>query len=166
MSIVLDIVRTYRAPRDILAQRIGSHVREDRALAVLMGACILIFVAQWPRLARQAHFDDTIELDALLAAALFGWLFLAPLVFYLLSLLVHGALRVLRRPATGYAVRMALFWGLLAAAPLFLFTGLTAGFVGPGSASNIVGGLAFGALVVFWVSGISLVAAKRADSGQ
>jgi hypothetical protein len=166
VSIVLDIVRTYRAPRDILARQIGSHVREDRALAVLMGACILIFVAQWPRLAREAHVDDSIGLDALLAGALFAWLFLAPLMFYLLSLLVHGALRLFRRPAEGYAVRMALFWGLLAAAPLFLFTGLTAGFVGPGPALNLVGGLAFGALVVFWVSGISLVAARRADNGR
>ena len=166
MSVVLDIVRTYRAPRDTLARRIGSQVREDRALAVLMGACILIFVAQWPRLAREAHLDGEIGFDARLAGALFAWLFMAPLMFYVLSLLVQGALRLFRCKADGYSVRMALFWGLLAAAPLFLFTGLTAGFVGPGPALNLVGGLAFGALVVFWVSGISLVASKRTDSGH
>lgn len=166
MSIVLDIVRTYRAPRDTIARRIGTDVREDRALAVLMGACILIFIAQWPRLAREAYLDAEIGFDARLAGALFAWLFLAPLIFYGISLLLAGGLRLIQRPASGYSVRMALFWGLLAATPLFLLTGLTAGFVGPGPALNLVGALAFGALVVFWVSGISLVARRRTETGS
>ena len=166
MSIVLDIVRTYRAPRDTIARRIGTDVREDRALAVLMAACVVIFVAQWPRIAREAHIAPEIGFDARLAGALFGWLFLAPLLFYGISLLVSGGLRLLRRPANGYSVRMALFWGLLAATPMFLLTGLTSGFVGPGLSLNLVGGLAFGVLVVFWVTGISLVAGRRPETGN
>ncbi|MBT8417104.1 MAG: YIP1 family protein [Silicimonas sp.] len=166
MSIALDIVRTYRTPREVMARRIGHDVREDRALAVLMGACVLIFIAQWPRLAREAHLDDTIGFDARLAGALFAWLFLAPLLFYVLSLLVQGAFRLIGRHVNGYSVRMAVFWGLLAAAPMFLLTGLTAGFVGPGPALNIVGALAFAALVVFWVSGLSLVATARPETGH
>ena len=165
MSIVLDIVRTYRAPRDTIARRIGTDVREDRALAVLMGACVLIFIAQWPRLAREAWLAPDIGFDARLAGALFAWLFLMPLVFYGLSLILSGLLHLFRRPANGYSIRMALFWGLLAATPLFLLTGLTAGFVGPGPALNLVGALAFGALVVFWVTGISLVARRRTETG-
>ena len=58
-----------------------------------------------------------------------------------------------------------MFWGLLAATPMFLLTGLTSGFVGPGLPLNLVGGLAFGALVVFWVTGISLVAGRRPETG-
>lgn len=162
----MDIVRTYRAPRDTIARRIGSDVREDRALAVLMGACILIFIAQWPRISREAHLDPDIGFDARLAGTLFAWLFLAPLLCYGISLVVTGALRLLGRPANGYAVRMALFWSLLAATPLFLLTGLTSGFVGPGIALNLVGGLAFGTLVVFWVTGISLVARRRPETGN
>lgn len=166
MSVVLDIVRTYRAPRDTIGRRIGAEVREDRALAVLMGACVLIFVAQWPRLAREAWLDPEIGFDARLAGALFAWLFLMPLVFYGVSLILTGLLRLIGRPANGYSVRMALFWGLLAATPLFLLTGLTAGFVGPGPAANLAGALAFGALVVFWVTGISLVARRRTETGS
>lgn len=162
---MLDIVRTYRAPRDTIARRIGTDVREDRALAVLMGACVLIFIAQWPRLAREAWLAPDIGFDARLAGALFAWLFLMPLVFYGLSLILSGLLHLFRRPANGYSIRMALFWGLLAATPLFLLTGLTAGFVGPGPALNLVGALAFGALVVFWVTGISLVARRRTETG-
>lgn len=162
---MLDIVRTYRSPRDTIARRIGTDVREDRALAVLMGACVLIFIAQWPRLAREAWLAPDIGFDARLAGALFAWLFLMPLVFYGLSLILSGLLHLIRRPANGYSIRMALFWGLLAATPLFLLTGLTAGFVGPGPALNLVGALAFGTLVVFWVTGISLVARRRTETG-
>ena len=165
MSIVLDIARTYRAPREVIRRRIGDTVREDRALAVLMGACGIVFVAQWPRLSREAFLDPSVSLDALLAGALFAWLLMAPLIFYVLALLLHGVLRIAGRPATGYAVRMALFWGLLAATPLLLLTGLTAGFVGAGVALNLVGGLAFAALLVFWVSGISVIAGRASTSG-
>lgn len=164
MSIVLDIVRTYRTPREVIARRIGEDVREDRALAVLMGACVLIFVAQWPRLARTAHFDTDVGFDALLAGALFAWLFLAPLLLYVLSMFVQVAFKLIGRTANGYSVRMAMFWGLLAAAPLFLLTGLTGGFVGPGPALNLVGGLAFVTLIVFWITGLALVAQRRPET--
>ena len=83
MSIVLDILRTYRAPREVARRRIGNTAREDRAIAVLMGACLLIFVAQWPRLALETHVDDSISLEARMAGALFGWLFVARIVDFL-----------------------------------------------------------------------------------
>lgn len=166
MSVVLDIVRTYRTPRQIIAQRIGTEERDDRALAVLMGACILIFIAQWPKLARDAHLNDAITLDSLLAGALFAWLFFAPLMFYVIALLLQGGLRLARLKVNGYALRMAMFWGLLAAAPLLLLRGLTAGFVGPGPALNIVGALALAALLVFWGTGLSVVARRQKETGS
>ena len=46
------------------------------------------------RIAREAHVAPEIGFDARLAGALFGWLFLAPLLFYGISLLVSGALRL------------------------------------------------------------------------
>ena len=166
MSVVLDILRTYRAPRETLGRRIGTEAREDRALAVLMGACVLIFVAQWPKLARDAHLDPSVGFDARFAGALFAWLLMAPLIFYVLALIVHGALRLVGRPATGFAVRMGLFWGLLAASPLFLLTGLTAGFVGPGPALTVISGLALGGLVVFWIAGLQLAAGQASKTGN
>ena len=166
MSVVLDIVRTYRSPRETIARRVGAEVREDRALAVLMGACALIFVAQWPRIARDAHLEAGIGLDAMLAGALFAWLVLAPLFFYVLSMIVHAVVRLAGRQASGYAIRMTIFWGLLAATPMFLLAGLTAGFVGPGPALNIVGALALAVLLAFWASGLSLVAFGRRDTGH
>lgn len=166
MSVVFDIVRTYRAPREVISRRIGGEIREDRALAVLFGACVLVFVAQWPRLAREAHLDDSIGFDARFAGTLFAWLFVAPLLLYGLSLLVHAVLRLLGQRIAGYSVRMVLFWGLLAASPMFLLTGLTAGFVGPGTALHIVGGLTAGAVLLFWGIGLSIVVAGRRSIGS
>lgn len=166
MSVVLDILRTYRAPRETVGRRIGTEVREDRALAVLMAACVLIFVGQWPRIAREAHLDPSVGFDARFAGALFAWLLMAPLIFYVLALIVHGALRLAGRPASGFAVRMGLFWGLLAASPLFLLTGLTAGFVGAGPALKVISGLALGVLVVFWIAGIQLAAGQASKTGN
>lgn len=159
MSIVQDIALTYVRPRDVQAQRMAGQPREDRALAVLMGACFLIFVAQWPRLSREAFLDPTIAIDARMAGALFGWILMMPLVFYALAFLLHGVLRLIGSETTGYRVRMALFWALLASTPLWLLAGLMLGFAGPGTGSYVVSGLTFVSFLGFTIFG--LVAATR-----
>ena len=161
MSVALDILKTYRAPRTVVARRIGEVEREDRALAVLMGGCVIMFIAQWPRLAREAHLDETISFDARLAGALLGWLLLAPLFFYILAWFTHLVMKVIGKPSTGYKTRVALFWALLAASPLWLLNGLTAGFVGQGPALTIVGLVASAVLIVFWFSGLIEIATQN-----
>ena len=158
MSVALDILRTYRAPRTVLARRIGAVQREDRALVTLLAACVVMFVAQLPRLAREAHFDPSISYDARLAGALVGWILLAPLFFYALAWLTHLIMRALGKSSTSYQARMALFWALLAAAPLWLLNGLVAGFVGPGIEMNVTGVLALASFAVFWLLGLAEVA--------
>ncbi len=148
MSVVRDIIRTYRAPREVQARRISGEPREDRALAILLAACALIFVAQWPRLSREAFLDPTIGLDARMAGALFAWILIMPLVFYAVSILLT---LILRMP--GHAVRMALFWALLASTPLWLLAGLLAGFA-PGPGFGLVSAAALLAVVVFAGAGI------------
>lgn len=155
MSVVNDIARTYVRPREVFRRRFGAGAREDRAIAVLMASCALIFVAQWPRLAREAHFDDTATLQALMGATLFAWIFVAPLALYGLAALTHVVARILGGRGTWFRARLALFWALLAASPLWLFHGLVAGFVGPGASLSLVGILALGAFVVFWGVGLA-----------
>ncbi|MDD9921004.1 MAG: YIP1 family protein [Boseongicola sp.] len=164
MSVAQDIVRTYRAPKSTLRKRIGDTEREDRALAVLMGACVIMFVAQWPRLSREAHLNETITFDSLLAGALFGWVLMAPLLFYVLAWISHMMLKVLGSPASGYEARMALFWALLAATPLWLLTGLVAGFIGSGPALTITGVLALAAFAIFWLMGLAEIARRPNES--
>ncbi len=154
MSVTLDIARTYRAPREVLRRRLSGGQREDRALAIVMAACVLIFIAQWPRLSREAYLNPEIELNALMAGALLGWVFFAPLALYGIAAVSHVLARLVGGKGTWHGARMALFWALLAAAPMWLLSGLVAGFVGPGPALSITGFAALAAFLVFWGAGL------------
>ncbi|SES21215.1 Yip1 domain-containing protein [Tranquillimonas rosea] len=161
MALTTDIVATYRNPAAALRRRAVGPPREDRALVTLMLACGLYYIAQWPRIAREAHADESLTLQALLGGALLGWIFVAPLLFYLIAALSHLVARLFGGKARWYDARMALFWALLATTPLALLQGLTAGFVGPGPAETLVAVVSFGTFLVFWFLGLRL-----AESGE
>ena len=154
MPVTNDILRTYRAPREVIRRKLSGGPREDRALATLVGACVLIFVAQWPALSRAAHFEPEVPLDARLAGALLAWLFIAPLAAYVMAAVSHVLARLVGGRGSWFGARLALFWALLAASPLWLLNGLVAGLVGPGPALNLVGVVAIGAFIVFWGAGL------------
>lgn len=163
MPVVPDILRTWRDPSGMIARKLADGPREDRALATLMGACALIFVAQWPALARQAHLakvaaeqagtplDQVPSLQALMGASLLAIVFMAPLAFYLLAALSHGVARLFGGKGSGFGARMALFWALLCVAPAMLFNGLVLGFVGPGPAATGVGALVALGFLYLWI---------------
>lgn len=144
--------------RGLLAQ----GVREDRALAYLMVACGLIFVAQWPRLAREAHLDDAVPLQALLGGAILGWLFIAPLLFYGLAFVAHLVLRAIGQRSTPFTARLATFWALLAVSPLFLLLGLSAGLAEAATGAVGVGLLV--AFLVIWIAGLREAALEPAQA--
>lgn len=154
MSVSRDIVASYRDPAPVLRRRAADGPREDRALAILMVACLLIFVSQWPRLAREAYFEPEIPFDARLGGTLLAWIFIVPLVLYLLGALSHMVLRIFGASGSWYDARLALFWALLAAAPLWLLNGLVAGFIGPGLQQSIVGAVGFFAFIALWFRGL------------
>lgn len=158
MPVTQNITATYRGPGRVLRRLLDAGQREDRALAYLMAGCVVVFIAQLPRLAREAHLTGQ-ELNMLLGATLMAWLFIAPLLLYLLAAITHVVARALRGQGSFYGARLALFWALLASSPLLLLHGLVAGFVGPGLELQIAGMawlLVFG---WFWISG--LLAAER-----
>ena len=159
MSLSQNIVATYRGPGRVLQRLLGLGPREDRALAYVMGACILVFVAQLPRLAREAHLQDQ-DLNMLMGATLMAWVFIAPLLLYGLAALARGIGRLLGGQGSMYSARLALFWALLASTPLILLHGLVAGFIGPGLELQIVGLIWFLVFLWFWLSG-SLTAERR-----
>ena len=94
MSITQDIVATYKGPRKVIARRLAMGLREDRLLAILMAGCALAFIAQMPVRAREAHLTGQ-ELNMLLGGSLLGLIFIAPLLFYTLSLVTHWIAKVL-----------------------------------------------------------------------
>lgn len=153
MPVTSDLVATYRNPRRVARRLIGLGPREDRALVILIAACVLVYVAQWPRLAREAHFTGQ-ELNPMLGGALLAWIFFAPLILYALALISHWVLRVLGGRGSAFGARIALFWAFLAASPIILLRGLVAGFVGPGPGLQAVDLLWVLIFLWFWVSGL------------
>lgn len=160
MSVTARIVQTWRDPRGVMRAHLAAGPREDRALAVLFAACLMIFVAQWPALSRAAHLDPAVPLDARIGGALMGTLFIAPLLAYLIAGASHMAARAMGGRGTWFGARMALFWSLLAVSPLMLLQGLVAGFVGPGPALTLTGLAVLLAFLFLWLS--ALAEAERA----
>ncbi|WP_294230664.1 YIP1 family protein [uncultured Shimia sp.] len=153
MSVTSDMMASYRTPRAVVSRRLAMGEREDRAFAILMAACCVIFVSRWPALAREAHLTGT-ELNPLLGANLFALMFLLPLIMMTLALVSHLLLRAFGRKQSSFGARFALFWAMLATGPLFLLVGLVEGFIGESSALTIVGALWFFAFVWIWISGL------------
>ncbi len=149
MSVMQDVLRSYRSPGAVFQNRLGQGVREDRSLAVLMAACVLVFVSQLPMQARIAH-ETGQELNMLLGSVLLAWVFIMPLVLYAIGSLSHGIARLFKGRGSAFGARFALFWSLLCATPLWLLWGLVGGFIGPGIQMQLTGGIAFLAFIVFW----------------
>ena len=158
MPFTTDIVATYRGPGKVVRRMVSAGPREDRALAILMGGCVILFVARWPALAREAHLEGE-ELNMLLGGTLMATSFIAPLLFYTIALIAHWIARLLRGQGPAYNARISLFWSLLASGPLVLLNGLVAGFIGPGVQLTLVGLLWFAVFMWFWVA--SMVAVYR-----
>ena len=164
MQITADIIRSWLHPRKVMARRLSEGAREDRALAYLMIACVVIFVSQWPRLARDAQIDPSTPLDVRLGGTLFGWLFVAPLALYLIASLSHLLARLLGGKGNYFAARIALFWSLLSVTPLWLLNGLVAGIIGPGPELTVIGGISLAVFCVVWIS--SLIEAESVETNQ
>ncbi len=144
-------------------RRLLSHgTREDRALAMLMAGCVLAFLSQLPRLSRVAHLTGE-DLNPMLGGALFAWLFIAPLMFYLIAALSHLVAKLFKGQGDWFGARLALFWAFLAASPLMLLNGLTAGFVGPGPALTLVGFVWFMAFLWIWLSSLKIAETGDAE---
>ncbi|MFV2035604.1 MAG: YIP1 family protein, partial [Halocynthiibacter sp.] len=155
MAVSRDIVESYRAPRRVLARQLAAGVGEERALAYVMIACILFYVALLPSLARAAFENpQNGDFTNLAANAFIGAVLIAPLLFYGLAALGHLAALLLGGRGSWFSARLALFWALLAISPLMLLRGLVLGFIGQGTeltAVNILVGVLF---LLIWVNGM------------
>ncbi|MFZ3583881.1 hypothetical protein ACOI1H_17160 [Loktanella sp. DJP18] len=146
MAVTADILRTWRGPRAVMRDLLAQGKREDRALAYLIVSCLLVFVAQWPRLARAAAGFDLApgavprDLGQMMTYELFAWITVWPLALNGLAALSHLIAKLFGGRGSFYAARLALFWSLLASVPLLLFYGLMAGFLGPVAGTHLVGG--------------------------
>jgi hypothetical protein len=160
MAIVDDILATYRHPRQVIRRKLSAGPREDRALATLFGACVMLFIAQWPALARAAELDPSQPLDARMGGALLGIVFLLPLIAYGIAAISHLFARTLGGKGNHFGARFALFWALLAIAPAMLLNGLLRGLLGPGVIALGAGIVVLGLFLFIW--GAMLIEVEQA----
>ncbi len=139
MSLSRNIARSYRDPGGVVRGIATADLREPQVLFFALLACGLIFVAQWPGLSRAAALDPSITLEQRMGGALFGVMFMLPLLLYALAALLQGALRVLKPAVPGIMVRLALFWSLLSVTPLMLLHGALSAFPALDGVSRVAG---------------------------
>ncbi|PVH27945.1 YIP1 family protein [Pararhodobacter oceanensis] len=165
MSVSTDMLRSFRNPRAVVRGLRQGQRREARILVYLMIACALFFIAQWPRLARQAHLDDSVPFEALMAGALFGSVFMAPLMFYAIGGILTLVCRIFERAINGFDVRLALFWALLVVSPLVLLQGLVTGMIGNGPQATLTGAAVFAVFAMVLAAGLRVaLEAARAQA--
>ena len=162
MTVSTDILATWRSPRAVMRAKLAEGPREDRALATLFGACLLIFIAELPGLARAAHLDPSVPLAARIGGALLATLFLLPLVFYALAGVSYLGLRLRGWRGSAFPARLALFWSLLATGPLVLAAGLVSGLAGPGTLARIAGLAVLAGFMLIWRAALAEVRAVGA----
>lgn len=163
MAVTTEILRSYRAPRAVMRGLLASASRDDRpearALVYLLLGCFIIFVAQLPGLwVLDMPATDAPPREALVAITLFGWMFVWPLLFYLLAALSHLAARLFGGQGSYARARLALFWSVLAVAPLMLVRGVIEAMGGQGPALAAADSLIALAFCALWA--LSLLEAE------
>ncbi len=158
MSTVSAILRSYRAPREVMRTHRASGADEATGLTWLFIACILFFMARLPELSRQSHFagleGEEIPVASLALPVFYGTVLLAPMMFLLVAAASHLLVKVLGGQGRWLDARLALFWALLCVTPVVLLQGLIAGFVGPGTELTMAAGLVFVIFVYLWINNL------------
>jgi len=158
MAVTRDMFRTWRHPRKVMRELLETGRREDRALAFLMAGCVITFIAQWPRLSREAFLTGE-DFTQLMSYDLFAWIFVWPLALYGIAAVAHLIAKVFRGKGSFYSARLSLFWTLLATTPVMLLYGLLTGFNGVNAGTQLVGGLWAIGFVAIWIA--TLIEAEK-----
>lgn len=164
MAVTMNMFRAWRRPREVMREMLARGPREDLAIGYVMAACLIIFIAQWPRLARAEQFelygpDGASDFQMNAGIAFFSLMVVWPLALYAIAALTRWIARLFGGTGTPSGARLALFWALLASTPLLLLHGLTMGFVGAGAAATLVGTLWL--ILFFWIWSQSFLVAER-----
>ena len=152
------ILASWRRPGEVL--RTLSPMSEGAMLAVLMGAMLVLLIAQMPGNSRAAVLDPVVPFSERMAGAVMGVLFIMPLLAYGLAALVGLGARLTPWRIIPADSRLALFWALLATAPATLLSGLVEGLVGPGAGLGLTRLLAGLGFLFIWGAGLRALAVR------
>ncbi|MBC8410341.1 MAG: hypothetical protein H8E12_16715 [Rhodobacteraceae bacterium] len=139
-------------------KKLSEGISETKVFIWLLIACFLQFLARLPLLSREAHLDiDGPSLVSMIGGVLIGSIFLAPLVFYALSMLLCFVFRLWFRDLNWIYFRGAFFWSLLAISPLVLVRGILVGALGANFYINLLSILVFLYFIILIVSNVKTI---------
>lgn len=159
MSLIPDIIESWRHPRRMVRRHLDRPPSEPFVFTFLFVFLLIAFVAQWPQAARASFLQPDVPLFQRLLASGLGLMATIP-VWYGLAALSHLVARAFGGRGGWYGSRVVLFWALAVVSPAMLLQGLTAGLLGSGVQSGIVGGAVAVAFVILWLA--MLIEAERA----
>lgn len=115
------MAHAYRHPRAAMSRLLAGGITEARVLGILFLACGFGFVASLPEAARKARALEIEDpLAGAVAAHLFAYLFIAPLIAYAAAAALHLLARPFGARGGFLGARAALFWSALLGAPMAL----------------------------------------------
>lgn len=128
MSLVGNILRSYRAPRQVMREQIDHGIKESQTLFIGMMFGFLNFIANTPErnMIATASGADPV---ASMAANFVATVFLLLLFMYLLAWAVNLGFQIITKHVDPPITRRACFWAALVTSPLVLITGLLIPFV-------------------------------------
>jgi hypothetical protein len=158
MSLIPDIVESWRAPARVLRRHLDRPRSEAFVFTFLFTFLLISFVAQMPYASRMTFFQPEVPMSQRLFGGFLGSLVFIPISYSLaaLSRLIAG---VMGGRGTWYGARLALFWALVAMSPGMLLMGLSLGFLGMGTQTLVLGVGVFSTFVLLW--GLMLREAER-----
>lgn len=150
MSVVFDIVDSWRGPSKVLRRHLARGKSEPFAFTLLFVFLLICFVAQWPAAARVTALNPQIPMAPQLLPLALGMLATIPL-WYALAALGRLLARAMGGQGGWYGARIALFWALVTITPLVLLTGLVAGMIGTGPQLTLAALVTLGLFLMFWI---------------
>ena len=119
-----EIAGTYFRPKTVIRNKLRSTT-EGQAFAYLLLGCILHLCGRIPRLQSDTvSVQSDVPFYGALVANLFGSIFLAPFLFYLVAAFVRILIKIIGIEVSWLHSRMALFWTVLIVFPLAFINGV------------------------------------------
>lgn len=167
-----DVALMWVRPWHVSRRRLRNP-SEPKSFALLLAACVAVFVAQLPRL-QQAAATNPIATDQvkgedvtyytiaqLVSYEAYAWLLVWPLFFYALAAILHFVARLFGPRISFASSRYAVFWAFFAAAPAVLAMGVVQALRAPEHIEHGVGVIWLAAFAVFVMTGLAATRASQ-----
>lgn len=122
MSVIGDIINSYRNPKTEMQRQLDMGIQEPQTLfyAILYG--VLNLIATFPKAVLAS--DEATPLVGIMAGLLIGYLFFLPIAFYCFAAVIHWILIRFKGQGAWNEARRALVWSALVTCPIVLIGGI------------------------------------------